>query len=200
MKKIAPALLTQTLGTTMSAEYKIWRSKNQKSKNVTDYSRKYIKLTFDLLSSGNIRANHSWFLTVLGFEWLLFWSSEGNSCHCFKTSTSLLGEPRWCDILLYVIQMSGQRMRLAVRLLLLYCRRSSRCSSVPSLRLFALFPVSFYKTSSKDKAGSLRGPAGLYSMLMLKHESMYTVVDWPSNIKTFKFIHMLQEKGHLCFI
>lgn len=44
----------------------------------------------------------------------------------------------------------GRRTRLAIRLLLIYCRRRSRCSSGPSLHLSALFPVSFYKPSSKD--------------------------------------------------
>ncbi len=74
----------------------------------------------------------------------------------FKTPLPVLGWPHWCDILLYAFQMVGGWASVAIRLLLICCRRRrARCSSVSSPCLSALFPVSFYKTSSKDEAGRL---------------------------------------------
>lgn len=68
------------------------------------------------------------------------------------------GRPRWCDILLDVFQMAGRRTRLAISLLLIYRRRSSRCSSIPfalTLRSVSCAPKKKKKTLQKTKAGRL---------------------------------------------
>lgn len=98
----------------------------------------------------------------------------GNSCHCFQdsgflsSSSSSPGRPRWCDILLYVFQMAGRRTRLAISLLLIHCRRRSRCSSIPfalTLRSVSCAPKKKKeKKLQKTKAGRLsEALAGTYT-------------------------------------
>lgn len=68
------------------------------------------------------------------------------------------GRPRWCDILLDVFQMAGRRTRLAISLLLIYRRRSSRCSSIPfalTLRSVSWAPKK-KKNASEDEGGKAR--------------------------------------------
>lgn len=62
--------------------------------------------------------------------------------------------PGRCHFLVYAFQMArGGGRGFGLRLLLVGCRRS-RCS-VPLLSLHALFPVSFYKSSSEAEAATL---------------------------------------------
>lgn len=154
------------LSTTMSA---------YRSERIT--TRKTFKNGTEFFICSNITSHHrsqSRFLTLLG-DLSDFDPQEEIHVTAFKSPLPLLGWPCWCDILLYVFQMAGRRTRLAIRLLLIYCRRRSRCSSVPSPCLSALFPVSFYKTSSKERQEGSVSPRLVHPFIHLCIHTVHTV-------------------------
>lgn len=157
----------------MRALYKRWR----RHQNSDDHKKDIRKQKLIFFSA----SNPSW-----RFKWLWFSSPRGNSCHCFKDPASspcrapLVRHPPLC-VPDGRAEDEVSHQTPADLLQTGRCRCSSGPSSLSSSH--ALFPVSFYKTASKDES-----ERRIYThMVSVTHKNMlfimYVLVcgdEWPA--------------------